>query len=218
MCYLIVSIPGLCPLPYFAHSLLQANLVYIMDLENIHIQERDMAAVDTVLPIAFNDVAKYINSEDLRNYLFPYKRILVDMVPYKLMESNTIRMQEISGEHTRVFSDVTDGKNGAKGILSFGTLFKAQKVSYVYGIEIYGTDIDSIRKHILKHVSALKENASGSVCIMFFIQENIPGNAIKDICLDFTMERVNFPGTKYPIWNIQSTYLTEQDFSKIYPQ
>ena len=189
-----------------------------MDLENIHIQKRDMANVDTVLPLVFNDVAKYINSEDLRNYLFPYKRILVDMVPYKLMESNTIRMQDISGEHTRVFSDVTDENKGAKGILSFGTLFKAQKVSYVYGIEIYGTDIDSIRKHIAKHISTMMENASGSVCIMFFIQENIPGNAINDICLDFAMERENYPGTKYPIWNIQSTYLTEQDFSKIYPQ
>ena len=207
MWYLIVSNPDRCLLPDFVYSLLQSNLVYIMDLENIHIQERDMPAVDTVLPIAFNDVAKYINCEDLRNYLFPYKRILVDMVPYKLMESNTIRMKDISVEHTRVFSDVTDGKNGTKGILSFGTLFKAQKVSYVYGIEIYGTDIDSIRKHILKHVSALKENASGSVCIMFFIQENIPGNAINDICLDFEMERVNYPGTKIPYLEY-STYVS----------
>ena len=124
----------------------QSNLVYILHQENKKKQEPDIAAADTVLPIAFDDVAKYINTEGIRNYLFPYKRILVDMVPYKLMESNTIRMQEISGEHTRVFSDVTDGYGGANGILSFGTLFKAQKVSYVYGIEIYGTDIDSIKK------------------------------------------------------------------------
>ena len=189
-----------------------------MDQENKTIQEPNVAAADTVLPIAFDDVAKFFTSNDIRNYLFPYKRILVDMVPYKLMKSNTIRMQEISGEHTRAFSDVTDRNNGTKGILSFGTLFKAQKVSYVYGIEIYGTDIDSIRKHIAKHILALKENTSGSVCIMFFLQENIPGNVINDICLGFAMERLNYPGTKYPNWNLECTYLTEQDFPQAYPQ
>ena len=189
-----------------------------MDQENKTIQEPDVAGADTVFPIVFDDVAKFFKSNGLSNYLFPYNRISVDMVPYKLMESNTIRMQEISGEHTRVFSDVTDGKNGAKGILSFGTLFKAQKVYHVYGIEIYGTDIDSIRKHIAKHILALKENTSGSVCIMFFLQENVPADVINDMCLDFAMERVNYPGTKYPNWNIQSTYLTEQDFPQTYPQ
>ena len=123
-----------------------------MHQENKTIQEPDVAAADTVVPIAFGDVAKFFTSNGIRNYLFPYKRILVDMVPYKLMKSNTFRMKDISGEHTRVFSDVTVGNNGEKGILSFGTLFKAQKVSYVYGIELYGTDIDSIRKHIAKHI------------------------------------------------------------------
>ena len=157
-----------------AFFLLQSNLVYILHQENKKIQEPDIAAADTVLPIAFDDVAKYINTECIRNYLFPYNRILVDMVPYKLLNSNTTRMQEISGEHTRVFSDVTDGNNGTKGILSFGTLFKAQKVSFVSGIEIYGTDIDSIRKHIIKHMLALKKSTSGSVFMMFFIQENLP--------------------------------------------
>ena len=192
--------------------LLQSNLVYILHQENKKIQESDVAAADTVLPIAFGDVAKYINTEGIRNYLFPYKRILVDMVPYKLMESNTTRMQELSGEHTRVFSDVTDGNDGTKGILSFGTLFKAQKVSYVYGIEIYGTDIDSIRKHIIKHMLALKKSTSGSVFMMFFIQENLPGNALNNACFQFAMESVNYPGTKYPKWNFQNTYLIEQYF------
>ena len=189
-----------------------------MHHENKNIQEPEVAAADTVLHIAFDDVAKFFKSNGLSNYLFPYNRILVDMVPYKLIESNTIRMEEISGEHTRVFSDVTDGNNGTKGILSFGTLFKAQKVSYVYGIEIYRTDIDSIRKHIAKHILALKENTSGSVCIMFFLQENVPANVINDMCLDFAMERVNYPGTKYPNWNLECTYLTEQDFPETYPQ
>ena len=197
---------------------MKSNLVYILHQENKKIQEPDIANADTVLPIAFDDVAKYINTEGIRNYLFPYKRILVDMVPYKLMESNTIRMKEISGEHTRVFSDVTDGYGEANGILSFGTLFKAQKVSYVYGIEIYGTDIDSIKKHIIKHMLALKKSTSGSVFMMFFIQENLPGNAINDVCFQFAMESVNCQGTKFPKWNFQNTYLIEIDFPQTYPQ
>ena len=68
-----------------AFFLLQSNLVYILHQENKDIQEPNIAAADTVLPIAFDDVAKYINTEGIRNYLFPYKRIMVDIVPYKLM-------------------------------------------------------------------------------------------------------------------------------------
>ena len=64
-------------------------------------------------------MAKFFTSNGIRNYLFPYKRILVDMVSYKLMKSNTIRMKDISDEHTRAFSDVTVGNSGEKGILSF---------------------------------------------------------------------------------------------------
>ena len=127
-------------------------------------------------------------------------------------------MQEISGEHTKVFSDVTFGNNSVKGILSFGTLFKAQKVSYVYGIEIYGADIDIIRKHIIKHMLGLEKSTSGSVFMMFFIQENLPRNAINDDCFQFAMESLNFPGTKYPKWNFQNTYLIEQGFPQTYPQ
>ena len=64
-----------------AFSILLSNLVYILYQENKKIQEPDIAAADTVLPIAFGDMAKYINTEGIRNYLFPYKRIMVDIVP-----------------------------------------------------------------------------------------------------------------------------------------
>ena len=46
-------------------------------------------------------------------------------------------------------------------MLSFGTLFRAQKVSYVYGIEFYGTDVISVKRHIIKHMTELKQRASG---------------------------------------------------------
>ena len=54
--------------------------------------------------------------------------------------------------------------------------------------------------------------------MMFFIQENLPQNAINDVCFDFAMESVNYPGTKYPKWNFKNTYIIEQDFLQTYPQ
>ena len=48
-------------------------------------------------------------------------------------------MEQMSSDHTVAFSDVHSGENSAGGLLSFGTLFRGQKVDYVYGIEIYGS-------------------------------------------------------------------------------
>ena len=145
-----------------------------MNIENIVLPESDLDATETVLPIPFEDVALYTLSEDTRNYLFPCRRMVVDIVPYKLIESNATRMKEISGYHTIAYSDVSDNNKGTSGILSFGTLIRTQKLPFVYGIDMYGTDKVSIRKHIFRHLLALKKCTYGSIFIMFFSSRNIP--------------------------------------------
>ena len=170
----------------------QFNFIYMMEIENILLSETDLTDVDKILKIPLDDVVMFIRSDDIRKYLFPYKRKLLDMVPYKLMESNIVRMNELSSARTNAFSDIAVDKTGIRCVVSFGTLFKTPKVSYVYGVDKYGTDEESIRKHIFRHASVLKRLGTGSACMMFFIQENIEkfGKVANDICNRLSMKHV----------------------------
>ena len=180
-----------------------------MNIEKIVLPESDLNTTETVLPIPFDDVAVYTRSEGIRNYLFPCQRMVVDIIPYKLIESNATRMREISGGHTLVYSDVNDNNKDISGILSFGTLIRTQKLPFVYGINMYGTDKVSIRKHIFRHLLALKKCTYGSIFIMFFLPETFPQNVLNEICLELEMNRVNYNGTEYPEWNFQTLFLIE---------
>ena len=136
---------------------------------------------------------------------------MVDVVPYKLMESNIALMNDYSGDHTKAYSDVRLDNGVAMGMLSFGTLFRAQKVSYVYGIELYGSDVNSVQRHIVRHLSELQQKANGSVCVFLFVQDDFPQQVADDICKKYGMKRENYPGTDYNQWNFQQEIVVERD-------
>ena len=125
-------------------------------------------------------------------------------------------MNELSSARTNAFSDIAVDKTGIRGVVSFGTLFKTI-VSYVYGMEMYGTDEESIRKHIFRHASVLKRLGTGSACMMFFIQENIEkfGKVSNDICNRLSMKHVIYTDRVYPYWNFQNIFLYEKEFGNL---
>ena len=174
-----------------------------MRLEKFYPRRPDIKLTQKVFQMPFEELSTYFRSEDTKGYLFPHQRVMVDIVPYKLFGSSIALMKEMSGDHTKAFSDVRIEKGVTRGLLSFGTLFRAQKVEYVYGIEFYGTDAKSIRRHIMRHLFELHQNAYGSICLMLFVQEYFPQKVADDICTENGMKRVNCLGTSYPQWNFQ---------------
>ena len=194
----------------------QHYMIYIVQLENVLLPWRDLDTSHLVLKIPFDNLATYFNSSDISRYLFPHQRIMVDIVPYKLMESNIPLMNDFSSGHTKAYTDVREENGGIRGMLSFGTLFRAQKVSYVYGIEIYGTDVSSVQRHIVRHLSELQQSANGSVCLMLFVQDDFPQNIADEICFKYGMERVNYPGAEYCQWNFQKEVVIERDILRNY--
>ena len=183
-----------------------------MRLENLQFRWCDSKTTHQVLQIEFINLAPYFQSMSISSYLFPSNRIVVDIVPYQLMESNLALMNEYSGTHTAVFSDVRVENGTVRGLLSFGTVFRTQKVSFVYSIEMYGTDAVSIQRHITRHLSALQQNTCGSVCLMVFVQNDFPQKVADELCLKYGMSRVNYTGTQYTQWNFKKEIVIESDF------
>ena len=135
-----------------------------------------------------------LQSEYRKSHLFPGKRISINSVPYKLMESNIPLIMNDS--HTTAFSNVDFESGSCKGLLSFGTLFRVQKFSYQYTVDIYGNDRDSVRRHVLRHLSELNRKASGSVCVLFPFQKELSPEHVDKIFLEFGSKRANMPGSE----------------------
>lgn len=167
------------------------HLVYSLEAEKLILWEADLKQTTEVKPIPFDDVAIYISSKETSAYLFPHGRVLIDYTPYKLLETNVLLMKQTSSDHTEVFSDVRIENGCVRGSLSFGSVFKAQTVSYVYSIEIYGDDPVSVEHHVIKHLSMLKQKVEGSVCFMLIAQEGFPLNTIDNTCIEYGLTRVN---------------------------
>lgn len=65
-----------------------------------------MTTLDQVMSISFKQLSDYICTPVFSNYLFPYERIIVDLIPYQLKKFNIFYMTEMSSSHTVAFSDV----------------------------------------------------------------------------------------------------------------
>ena len=79
-------------------------------------------------------------------------------------------------------------------------------------LKFTGRDVNSVRKHIARHIAYLKQRANGSVCLFIFSFDNFPKKLAGEICQQFGMERVNYPGTRYPQWNWGTEVLGEIPF------
>ena len=107
------------------------------------------------------------------------------------MESNIPLI--MNDKHTIAFSNLELNSSPCKGLLSFGTLYKVQRFSYQYTIDIYGSDQESVRLHVLRHLMELKHKATGSVCVLLPFQKELSPDHVDKICLKFRAKRENTP-------------------------
>ena len=165
--------------------------------------------------VLFDHVTDYFRDRDIASYLFPHDCIVVDYFPYKAMESNIPKMKAINN-HTDVFSDVRFEQGTVRGALSFGTVFKTQKVSYEYNIEIYGHDKVSIKKHTLRHIMNLRQKVKGSVCMFILTQGQFSSETTDGIFQKYEIGRINTCNIntcniEYSEWQFKQEFVFEKN-------
>ena len=130
-----------------------------------------------------------IRSQTASQYLFPKGRIVVNNVPYRVMEANIPAIRE-QKDITVIYSDVNFDYLGIpKGVLSIGSLYPVPKPAYAYNIELYGSAFDSIRSHIIRHLLRLKEKTLDLTSISVFVDEDFQFDVIDKILSDLGMQR-----------------------------
>ena len=149
-----------------------------------------------------------LQSENTKSTLFPGGRININSLPYQLLDSNLPLVMNDS--HTTAFSHLDLKSGSCKGLLSFGTLYRVQKFSFQYNVDIYGSDRDSERLHMLRHLAELKRKATGSVCVLFPFQKELSPEDVDKIFLEFGCKRANMPESDDSNTWITCDYLFEK--------
>ena len=147
---------------------------------------------DTEFTLVTEDLmSSYICCKPTRDYLFPCGRVLVDGVPFKLMQANVPLMFEQRAIQT-IFSNVTcitETLDEYKGLLSIGTIQRVKEPAYIYNIEIYGNDVTSLAKHLHKHLDVIKNRASDVACVFLFVLETVSEDIVDDIFFQYDIAR-----------------------------
>ena len=112
-----------------------------------------------IATVSDEELATYLRSGSIKQYLFPKARVIADYIPCKLLESN-IRFMKGPDDFTTRLSDVQSDGDHCAGLLSFGTVYLCKENTILHCVlEIYGTSTSSFRKHVMKHLSIVKQKA-----------------------------------------------------------
>lgn len=118
-----------------------------------------------------------LESEEMTKYLFPYKRMVFASFPYKIYMQNVPHLFE---QENVLYSDVErsgEREDIRAGLLSASTFLSVSRSLCVLNIDVFGTDITTLDRHILAHLTHLKKTVNnGNVRLYLCSEEGLPVN------------------------------------------
>ena len=114
--------------------------------------------------------------------------MLVDVVPYKLIDANIPLMMQ-PRQYMEVYSDIKQTGDMCSGLLSFGIVYPISSPQYKYMLDIFGTDYESLRLHIVKHLLRLRERTTGVTAMLVYVPESFQLEKLDRIFKEFGVVR-----------------------------
>jgi len=118
-------------------------------------------------------------SKQLTKYLFPMDRIVVAWVPHKVIPEN---IPLLFWNDNEMLTDVTvDDTGNVKGLLTSLTSYPCSKPEYCLHLDVYGSDMTTLKWHLRQHLLRLSRSIQGSAFMYAFcepsfdIRTNIDG-------------------------------------------
>ncbi|KAK3595357.1 hypothetical protein CHS0354_008780, partial [Potamilus streckersoni] len=127
-------------------------------------------------------VAEYFDTDVIRKYLFPEERIIVNWVPYRLLPSNIALLDE---KNTVCVSDVKVSDRIVSGLLSIGTFYTVRQPRYAYTLDIYGTNGNRVRYHLLFHLGFIANKLKDLACLSIVVDKQLDKQTLFDIIAEF---------------------------------
>ena len=147
---------------------------FLFDAKSVSLTATEETTAPSLEELDNDRLAEYMESKEKSKYLFPHDRIIVNWVPFKLLKSN-IPFMRGPNETTNMFSDVqTDHTNTYKGIVSTATFYPCPNPQNLCNLEIYGTNFQSLREHLVRHIMILQKQTKGVTHLLLFGHQGFP--------------------------------------------
>ena len=145
--------------------------------------------------ISDSELSTYITSNKISKYLFPSDRLIVNFVPFRLIETN-VKLIRDPMKFTEIFSDLSTENDSCSGLLSFGIVYPIEAVPYRYEINMFGADLGSFNAHIIKHLQRLKNTSRGCSIVVVVLDERFPSAMVNSVLQDFGGLKQTHPSVK----------------------
>ncbi|KAL3854206.1 hypothetical protein ACJMK2_013484 [Sinanodonta woodiana] len=123
-------------------------------------------------------VAEYFDTEVIRKHLFPEDRIVINWIPYRLLPSN---LSLLECENTVCASDVQVCNRIVSGLLSIATFYTIRRPRYAYSLDLYGSDISSVRYHLLYHLKFIANELKDLACLSIVVGKELDKQKLLDV-------------------------------------
>ena len=184
--------------------------LYCVDVLATHLPEDQISSAMALESVTDQKLSVYLASNLVQEYLWPERRMIVDMVPLRTIESNITYMRGPE-DFTAIFSDIRIENDKCSGLLSFGTVFKVQKHPYHMNLDIFGSDTRTLTEHIVRHLLVLKSKVKGEVAVLAMVQEDYDMEKLDSVFNSFGVERKIWFDSTYPSLRYSKLYLYERD-------
>ena len=169
----------------------QNTFTFCLDPENIYLESNDIKLSDSLHNLSYGHLSSHLQLEETRKYLVPNGRFCINVVPLKKDRNNT---EYIIGhdDSTVTYYDVTVENGKYRGLMSRGILYKtaaSATFQHVYRLDILGSDMSSIRKHLVKHVLRIKQNTQGKTNFVICCSEDIDWSSLLTSINDSDMDK-----------------------------
>ncbi|CAG2192928.1 unnamed protein product [Mytilus edulis] len=171
-------------LPDYFHMLMNNQFikayVYILDGKivclyyqtNKHSLIEHLPEIDTLertKVLNQKDLIQTIKDQDFYSQMFKDNRLIIDTVPYRLIESN---IPMILMERTKAVASYLD--DNKKSIITFGSYFKLSNGELFCNLDIYGDVGNALAHHICIHIQHFVEHITDIFTIEVRCHEPLP--------------------------------------------
>ena len=172
----------------FSFFLFQQFPMYYLAGQGLIFSEEDVIATTTLRSMSDLQLSLHFTSKVLRDYICPEGRMIVEDVPYKIMDTN-IRFMRQPNDYSAIYSDIKVEPGRCSGLLSFGHVYPTALPQYRYGLDLFGKDTTTLRIHIVKHLIRLKECTKGVTAMVVHVPEAFDLEKVDMVFEEFGISR-----------------------------
>ena len=167
---------------------LQQFPIYYLAGQGLMFTEPERHEASMLKTVSDIHLSLYFKSRVIRDYLSPEGRLLVDAVPYRMIDANIPFMIQPE-KYTAIYSDLKVHGGGCSGLLSFGLVFPIRRPQFNYVLNIFGSDTSTLRTHIVKHLLRLKDRTKEVTALVVFVPKSFDLHEVDKVFEDFGISR-----------------------------